>query len=166
MEFLSWLRGNEPEVHMRTRVQSLASLSRLRNWPGFELWCRSQMQLWSLVAVAGSYSSDSTPSLGTSICLGCSPLKKRKKIKLREWNCQSNWWFGGQILGKCQDNLQKFTKKTAPRAPFESCLTSLPPAFPILGYPIIHHPSVAFFFLHKLTTKCSKCELLDQTEHY
>ena len=49
-----------------------------------ELWCRSQMQLGSPVAVAvavaqaGSCSSELTPSLGTSKCPGCSP-KKRKK---------------------------------------------------------------------------------------
>ena len=33
------------------------------------------------VAVAGSCSSDSTPSLGTSICRGCGPKKKKKKIQ-------------------------------------------------------------------------------------
>ena len=33
------------------------------------------------VAVAGSYSSDSTPSLGTSICHGCSPKKQTNKPK-------------------------------------------------------------------------------------
>ena len=40
------------------------------------------MRLRSSVAVAvaqaGSYSSDWTPSLGTSICHGCSPTKKKK----------------------------------------------------------------------------------------
>ena len=51
--------------------------------PGLtELWCRSQMQLRSLVAVAvvqaGSGSSDSIPSLGTSICHGCGPKKQNK----------------------------------------------------------------------------------------
>ena len=30
------------------------------------------------VAVAGSYSSDSTPSLGTSICHGCGPEETKK----------------------------------------------------------------------------------------
>ena len=43
------------------------------------------MWLGSGVAVAvvwaGSYSSDSTPSLGTSICRGCSPKKTKKKKK-------------------------------------------------------------------------------------
>ena len=32
-------------------------------------------------AVADGYSSDSTPSLGTSICCGCSPKQKRKTNK-------------------------------------------------------------------------------------
>ena len=47
-----------------------------------------QTQLRSLVAVAvaksGSCSSDSTPSLGTSICPGCSPKKKKRKKKKRK----------------------------------------------------------------------------------
>ena len=56
---------------------------------GLRMWCcckprrRSQMQLGSGVAVAvvGSYSSDLTPSLGTSICYRCHPEKKKKKRK-------------------------------------------------------------------------------------
>ena len=59
-------------VSMRTQVQSLVSISGLRNQRCRELWCRSQTQLGSRVAVAvaeaGSCSSDSTPNLGTSIC--------------------------------------------------------------------------------------------------
>jgi len=45
-----------------------------------ELQYRSQTQHGSCVAVAvvSSYSSDSTPSLGTSICRGCSPKKTNK----------------------------------------------------------------------------------------
>ena len=47
-----------------------------------ELWCRSQMQLGSRVAVAvvqaGGYSSDWTPSLGTSMCRRSSPRKGKK----------------------------------------------------------------------------------------
>ena len=47
-----------------------------------ELWCRLHMQLGSRIAVAlaqaGSYNSDSTPSLGTSICPGCSPENTNK----------------------------------------------------------------------------------------
>ena len=48
-----------------------------------ELWCRSQGRLGSCIAMAVvsacSDSSDSTHSLGTSICCKCS-LKKKKKI--------------------------------------------------------------------------------------
>ena len=67
---------------MRTRVQSLASLGglRVRSWR--DLWCRSKMRLGSDVAMAvvqtGTCSSDSTPSLGTSICRGCGPKKTKR----------------------------------------------------------------------------------------
>ena len=64
---------------MRLQVRSLASLSGLRMQHCGELWCRSQTWLGSGVAVAvaqaGSYSSDLTPHLGTSICCGSSPKK-------------------------------------------------------------------------------------------
>ena len=51
-------------VSMRMQVGSLASLSGLMIWYCYELWCRSQTHLGSgvAVAVAGSYSSDSTSS--------------------------------------------------------------------------------------------------------
>ena len=69
----------------RLQVRSLALLSGLRIRCCRELSCRSQMQLRSGVAVAvalaGSYSSDLTPSLGTSICSGCGPKKSKKKKK-------------------------------------------------------------------------------------
>ena len=56
----------------------------VRIWHCHELWCSSQTQLGSLIAVAvvwaGSYSSDLTPSLGTSICHRCSPKKTKDKI--------------------------------------------------------------------------------------
>ena len=64
-------------------VWSLAYLSRLRIRRCWELWCRLQTRLGSHVAVAvaqaGSYSSDSTPSLGTSICCGYGPKRQGKK---------------------------------------------------------------------------------------
>ena len=67
-------------VSMRMGVQSMASLSGLRIWHCHELWYRSQMWLRSCVAVAmvwaTSCSSDSTPSLRTSICPGCNLKKK------------------------------------------------------------------------------------------
>ena len=61
-------------VSMRMQVPSLAVLSGLRIQRCCELWCRWRMWLRSHVAVAvvwaGSCSSDSTPSLGTSYALG------------------------------------------------------------------------------------------------
>ena len=55
-------------------------------WYCRELWGRSQTRLGSCVAVAvaqaGSCSFDWTPSLGTSICHGCSPNKKEKEKKI------------------------------------------------------------------------------------
>ena len=65
---------------MRMHVQSLASLSGLRIWCCHEQWCRLQMWLRSRIVVAvawaGSCSSDSTPSLGTSICCRRGPKKR------------------------------------------------------------------------------------------
>ena len=73
---------------LRLHVPSLASLSGLRIRCCREPWCWSQTQLGSCVAVAvvedGSYSSDSTPSLGMSICRGCSPKKTKKRKKKRK----------------------------------------------------------------------------------
>ena len=52
-EFPLWLSGFRPRlVSMRTRLWSLASLSGLNIRHCHELWCRSQMQLGSTVAVA------------------------------------------------------------------------------------------------------------------
>ena len=70
-------------VSMRMQVQCLASLSGSGVLHCRELWCRLQTWLRShvaeAVAVAGSCSSNSIPSLGTSICRGCSPKKTKKK---------------------------------------------------------------------------------------
>ena len=69
-------------VSTRMQVQSLV-LSGLRIQCCQRLWCESQMQLRSGVAVAvvqaGSYSSNSALSLGTSICHMCGPKKEKKK---------------------------------------------------------------------------------------
>ena len=70
---------------MRMRVRSLALLSGSRIWHYHELWYRSQTGLGSGVAMAGvqadSYSSNSTPSLGTYICVGTA-LKRKRKLYL------------------------------------------------------------------------------------
>ena len=67
---------------MRTKVQSLASLSGLRIQRCPELCCRSQVRLGSGIAVtvvqASGSSSDSTPSLGISTCHGYSPKKQKQ----------------------------------------------------------------------------------------
>ena len=81
LELLLWLRRLWTWlVCMRLWVWSLALLSGLRIRHCRELWCRTQMWLRSGVAVAvalaGSCSSDSTSSLGTSICHTCSYKKK------------------------------------------------------------------------------------------
>ena len=84
-----WLSGNKSDlVTMRIWVQSLALLSGLRIWHCCELWCRLPTLLGSGVAVAvvqaGSYSSDWTPSLGTSICLGEAALEKAERPKKKK----------------------------------------------------------------------------------
>ena len=66
-------------------VWSLALLSRLSIQHCCKLWYKSQMWLRSQVAVAvayaGSCSSDSTPSLRTSICCRCTLKKKKSSLK-------------------------------------------------------------------------------------
>ena len=71
---------------MRLQVRSLALFSGLRIWHCHELWYKSQTRLGSRVAVAVVYAgrngSDSTPSLGTSICLSVALKSKIKKNKI------------------------------------------------------------------------------------
>ena len=70
---------------MRLRVRSVALLSGLRIQCCHELWRRLQTRLGSCIAVAvaeaSGYSSDETPSLGTSICHRCGPKKQKEKDK-------------------------------------------------------------------------------------
>ena len=66
---------------IRKDVGSIPGLSQwVKDLSCCELWCTSQTQLKSGVAMAvvqaGSFSSSSTPSLGTSICLRCGPKKQ------------------------------------------------------------------------------------------
>ena len=69
-------------IAMRMEVPSLASINGLRILHCRELWCRSQMQHGSGVAVAvvraGICSSDPTPGPETSICHRYGPKKKKK----------------------------------------------------------------------------------------
>ena len=79
--FPSWLSVLWP-TSMRTQVWALSLSSGLRIQRCHELCCRSQMWLWSCIAVAvvwaGRYSSNLTPSLRTSICCEYGPGKKEK----------------------------------------------------------------------------------------
>ena len=77
----------------RLQVRSLALLSGLGIWCCRERWCRSQTRLGSCIVVAlaqaGVYSSNQTPSLGTSICHGSKPRKgKRQKNKTKKKKLQ------------------------------------------------------------------------------
>ena len=91
---------------MRLQVRSLPLLSGLRIWRCYELWCRSQMQLRSHVAVAvlqaSGYSSDWTPSLGTSICRESGPRngkrtkKKKKSRKKKHFSVRSSCCGAGE----------------------------------------------------------------------
>ena len=87
---------------MRIQVPSLALLRGLRIQRCWELWYKSQTWLGSRVAVAAvqasSYNSNSTPSLGTSVCHRRSPKKTKIKIKKNKTFCvylaylfQNNW---------------------------------------------------------------------------
>ena len=83
-EFPQWLsRLRTQLVSMRMQVQSLAPLSGLRIRHCCGTGCRygSDPTLLWLWLWAGSYSSDSTPSLGTSICHRYDTKKQKKKKK-------------------------------------------------------------------------------------
>ena len=95
-ELLLWLSGLQTRlVSMRMWVWFLALFSGLRIQHCQELWCRSQTWLRSAiavaVAVAGICSSDSTPSLGISICRKYSTEKKRKKEKKKKKSRMGGW---------------------------------------------------------------------------
>ena len=66
-------------------VRSMALLGGLRIQCCHELLCRSQMQFRSVIAVAGGYSSDWTPSLETSICHGVVLKDKKTKKKKKSY---------------------------------------------------------------------------------
>ena len=88
-----WLTNPTRNHEVAGSVGSLPLLSGLMIRRCRELWCRLQTRLGSSVAVAlaqaGGYSSDSTPSLGTSICRGSGP-RRGKKTKKKEKKRKEN----------------------------------------------------------------------------
>ena len=97
---------------LRIWVQSLASLGGLRIQHCCQLWYRSQAWLRSGMAVtqAGSCSSDSSPSLGTSMCCKCGP-EKQNKTKQTNQKTQYAVKINIQMQGEidiCRQHLKKF----------------------------------------------------------
>ena len=79
-----WLSSNEPkEFPGGCRFHPCPRWEGLRIQRCSELWCRSKMRLRSGVAVpavfAGSFISNATLSLGTSICCIYDPKKQKKQ---------------------------------------------------------------------------------------
>ena len=97
-------------VAMRMQVLSLAPLSGLRIWYCHELWCRLQIRLGSHISVAvvqaSSCSSNSTPSLGTSICRQRSSKKTIKGVGLGKISGEHEILAGfGKLVGLWRHNL-------------------------------------------------------------
>ena len=106
VSFGSSRRGALETNQTRSRVLSLASLSGSRIQHYHELWCRLQTRLRPGIAVAvaqaSGYSSDQTPSLGTSMCPRCGPKKTKKINKINKIK-QSLWEFLSWLSGNESD---------------------------------------------------------------
>ena len=79
--------------------------------PGFAQWVKDLALTWAVVwvqdstqiwccgwGVAIGYGSDSIISLGTSICHGCGPKKRHKKIKKKKiYEKKNTLWFHSEV---------------------------------------------------------------------
>ena len=113
---------------MRTQVRSLASLNGLWIWCCREM-CRSQTWLRSGVAMAvmysGSYRSNWTPGLGTSMCHCCGPKKTKKKKKEKQRQLTGAVLSALRFLGMwyfCENSLPR-GRGSDPRSPAIPCVT-------------------------------------------
>ena len=105
-----------------------------------QLCYRSQAPLRYHIAVAvaqaGSYSSESTPSLGNSICCRCGPKKWKKQKSLQITNAGEgekgtliNYWWECKLLQPLWKTVCRFLRKFNRELPYN-------PAVPLLGiYP-------------------------------
>ena len=97
-DFPSWFSGLRTRlVSLRMQVRSLASLSGLRILRYRELWCEvtDVTQIWHDCRCGCG--SNSTPSLGTSICCRCSLTRKKKQkqaagLRTRVWGRLFTVW--------------------------------------------------------------------------
>ena len=118
-----------------TAVAQVAMESRVRPSPGtvgYRIWC------------CHSCSSDSIPSLGTSICHKCGCFKKKKKKKKKDGDC------GGSLPSGDSQGLTFLREVSLPAliqssistpvSPLEAASLPLHPA-PTLGQPKFPHPS-------------------------
>ena len=123
---------------MRLQIGSLASPSGFRIRHCHKLWCRLQTQLGSRVAVAlalaGGYISDSTPSLGTSMCYGCGTEEKKKWNSPSALNCWEAWEIWTFLWSSFQPDPGAFHRKGEQE---------------VNGYP--HHIRWGAFFSDKIT---------------
>ena len=64
--------------------------------PGLSQWVKD-LTVAVAVVQAGGYSSNWTPSLGTSICCGCDPKKESEREREKERNegksRKAAWWW-------------------------------------------------------------------------
>ena len=109
-------------------VPSLALISGLRTQHCHKLWWRSRMWFRSIIAVtvavvcSCSSSSDSTPSLGDSICCRCSPEKTNKQTNK---SCQQRILYLAKLSFKGEGKIKTLRRSKINKNCGE-CVTTRP----------------------------------------